>query len=131
MAQVVHTGLMGNATGVPGRIFAWTMNRIFEVLESTGFGSTERDREQGLGDAVGEIMSYVTSGAAGDTYATALVQGVRAFVLTSNTGCTFTFSGLLSNVGFESVDIGEGRRAQVSRFAFVKKGAFTIAWVTA
>ena len=48
MPQVVHTGLTGDATGVPGRIFAWTMRRMFELLESTGFGMTERDREQGL-----------------------------------------------------------------------------------
>ncbi len=128
MAQVIHTGLNGSASGVPGKIFTWMGVRSHEDLDETGFGDIERVRTTGLGDFVGRILAYVTSGSAADTFDTLsntpLVPGL---VLTSKTGCTFTFDAIISDIDFQEVDIN-GRRAQVCSFTFKKTGALAIAW---
>jgi hypothetical protein len=67
MAQTLLTGRVGNVIGLACRLFMWQCNLHTDSLDSTGFGSTFRNRTPGFQDLrAGRAGARLTRGTAGD-----------------------------------------------------------------
>jgi hypothetical protein len=132
MAQSVICGTSGNATIASrgARLAAWTINLNHELNDATGFGGSGwRQNKTSLKSASGSASGFLTKGTSSDTpnfTALSSCSEGEAITLTADTGCTYTFTGNISNIAIGTSVAG---LATVT-FDFVSNGTVTEAWVT-
>lgn len=94
-----NTGTISVKDGAGAEILlnsrAWSANWVREDFDSTVFGATARATLTGLHKMTGSIEGFVDSATAFSM--TDFVKDSTDFVLTSSTGRTYTFQGVLSN----------------------------------
>lgn len=122
---VGNTGTISVTDGAPPEILlnarAWSANWVREDFDSTVFGATARATLTGLHKMTGSIEGFVDSIT---PFAIAdFVKNGNTFVLTSSTGRTYGFSGVLSNFS-PSSEVGQLNRWTAS---FESDGPITTA----
>ena len=105
----------------------WSANIVRDFTEATTFcDSGWRSRTPGFKQLVGRISGIAAKGVAGTNPATYMASSsTMAFVLTADTGCSFTFDGHVGNVGVAFL------ASQNSTFGldYESAGAVTTVWV--
>lgn len=106
MATPIY-GYDGNfvATGLSGRINAWTFNIAVNAIDVTafGYGSGYRDFVEGCKAATCTATGFATTGS-GQAPITSFDNGsfeISSVVLTAATGCVISGSGLATSITIE------------------------------
>lgn len=135
MAKTAISGVTGSVTLPSGhnlRVRAWSGQQSQQVNDITGFAQAPWAANLGglnsfRGSASGylEFDAATTSpGLGGTATSTTVSKTGGAFTLQAGTGCTLTFTGIISNISVgQSVDgVGTGM------IDFVADGAVTSSW---
>lgn len=103
------TGVLGGVTipsgagGVTANIFEWSANTPRDIHDATTFDSDTNARTKvgGMYDLKGTCQAYMDDGGLPilTHIQTANAPPVAAFVLTAHTGKTYTFPGIISDIG--------------------------------
>ena len=124
--NVTLTGSSGGVTGLSNRISHWEGQFSRDALPSTGLGQVDETNDYGVGKASGRAIAYMTTGSGSGNDPTWFTNNSRkaSIILTADTGKTFTFTALISNV--EIVD--EIDRINIITFNWVRDGSMTVQW---
>lgn len=129
MAETILIGVDGSVTlpsGHAAKIKLWNGDFQHEIVDVTNFTSGGyRERRGGLKGMTGSAMGYPSFDAASTAPgATSVASAGSSITLTAKTGCTYSFTAVISNIRF-GVDV-EGN--QTITFDFVSSGTITEAW---
>lgn len=132
MATTRIVGIDGNWTAVTGHagvINQWAATGSQFIYNTPGFGDSFMSRRGGLKDLVGSAGGWMISGTnPADPGITGMSNTGTSMVLTANTGCTITLTGVMASVALLS-DLQSNANNLV--FNWANGGtSVTTAWVT-